>query len=130
MSDDAKRIKEELENGKLKILEERVQGSVQIVAFSGRLTQGEGARLFSERMHQLLTNSHGLSKLVLDVQDVQAFDSDGIGEMLSVFSYGRKLGVVVVLLTKPDSRLVGILDFTKLYNVFHVAYSLESALEI
>ena len=112
----------------LKILEERVQGTVQIVSFSGRLIQGEGAQLFSKRMHELLTNASGLSKLVLDLQDVQTFDSDGIGEMLSVFTYGRKLGVLVVLLTKPDSKLVGILDFTKLYAVFPVAYSLESAL--
>src|SRR5215472_3102843 len=114
--------------GDLKILEERVQDTVRIVSFSGRLIQGEGAQLFSKRMHELLTNASGLSKLVLDLQNVQTFDSDGVGEMLSVFSYGRKLGVVVVLLTKPDSKLVGILDFTKLHAVFLVAYSLESAL--
>lgn len=114
----------------LRILEERVQGTVRIVSFSGRLTQGEGARLFSTRMHELLTNASGLSKLVLDLQDVGTFDSDGVGEMLSVFSYGKKLGVLVVLLTKADSKLVGILDFTKLHTVFVVAYSLESALAI
>lgn len=114
----------------LRILEERVQGTAQIVSFSGRLIQGESARLFSKRMHELLTNASGLSKLVLDLQDVQTFDSDGVGEMLSVFTYGRKLGVVVVILTKPDSKLVGILDFTKLHSVFSVAYSLESALAI
>lgn len=118
--------------GELRIVEERVQGTVQIVSFSGRLIQGESAQLFSKRMHELLTHASGLSltKLVLDLQDVQTFDSDGVGEMLSVFSYGRKLGVLVVIITKPDSKLVGILDFTKLHAVFTVAYSLESALAI
>lgn len=98
---------------------------VTVMEFSGRVTLGESSVLFREAVREALWNGH--RKLALDYGDITYQDSSGNGELVSAFTIARNSGGELVLfdLTK---KIHDLLQITKLYTVFDVYDSRESAL--
>ncbi len=96
-------------------LTSRQVGDVVVVDAAGRITLGEGASAFREKIRELV--SEGQKKILLNLGEVSYIDSSGIGEMVSGFTTVTNNGghLKLVGLSK---RVKDLLQITKLYTVF------------
>lgn len=104
-------------------LTNRKVGDVTVIDAVGRITLGEGASSFRDRIRELA--SQGNKKLVLNLSDVTYIDSSGIGELVSGFTTVANQGGQLKLLNLTK-RIQDLLQITKLYTVFEV-YDDEAA---
>jgi len=95
----------------------RQVGDVTVVDAVGRITLGEGASTFRDKIRDLVSN--GQKKLLLNLADVSYIDSSGIGEMVSGFTTVTNQSGQVKLLNLTK-RVKDLLQITKLYTVFEV----------
>lgn len=95
----------------------RQVGDVTVVDAVGRITLGEGASTFRDKIRELAAGGH--KKLLLNLGEVSYIDSSGIGEMVSGFTTITNQGGVVKLLNLTK-RVKDLLQITKLYTVFEV----------
>ena len=95
----------------------RQVGDVTVVDAAGRITLGEGASLFRDKIRDLATG--GNKKLLLNLAEISYIDSSGIGELVSGFTTVTNQGGVVKLLNLTK-RVQDLLQITKLYTVFEV----------
>jgi anti-sigma B factor antagonist len=95
----------------------RQVGDVTVVDAVGRITLGEGASVFRDKIRELAAS--GNKKLLLNLAEVSYIDSSGIGEMVSGFTTVTNQGGVVKLLNLTK-RVKDLLQITKLYTVFEV----------
>ena len=95
----------------------RQVGDVTVVDAVGRITLGEGASTFRDKVRELAAAGH--KKMLLNLGEVSYIDSSGIGEMVSGFTtVANQSGQLKLLnLTK---RVKDLLQITKLYTVFEV----------
>lgn len=98
-------------------LSTRQVGDVTVVDAAGRITLGEGASDFRERLRELA--STGDKKILLNLGDVSYIDSSGIGELVSGFTTVTNHGGQLKLLGL-NKRIKDLLQITKLYTVFEV----------
>ena len=98
-------------------LSTRQVGDVTVVDAVGRITLGEGASMFRDKIRDLA--AAGNKKLLLNLAEVTYIDSSGIGEMVSGFTTVANQGGVVKLLNLTK-RVKDLLQITKLYTVFEV----------
>lgn len=104
-------------------LTSRQVGDVTVLDAAGRITLGEGASAFRDRIRELVAK--GDKKILLNLAEVSYIDSSGIGEMVSGFTTVTNNGgqLKLVGLTK---RVKDLLQITKLYTVFE-AFDDEAA---
>ena len=104
-------------------LTSRQVGDVTVMDAAGRITLGEGASAFRDRIREIVAK--GDKKILLNLADVSYIDSSGIGEMVSGFTTVTNNGgqLKLVGLTK---RVKDLLQITKLYTVFE-AFDDEAA---
>ncbi|MGD1091148.1 MAG: STAS domain-containing protein [Bryobacteraceae bacterium] len=95
----------------------RQVGDVTVIDAVGRITLGEGASTFRDKVRELVGS--GNKKLLLNLGEVSYIDSSGIGEMVSGFTTVTNQGGVVKLLNLTK-RVKDLLQITKLYTVFEV----------
>ena len=95
----------------------RQVGDVTVIDAGGRITLGEGASMFRDKIRDLA--AAGNKKLLLNLAEVTYIDSSGIGEMVSGFTTVANQGGVVKLLNLTK-RVKDLLQITKLYTVFEV----------
>jgi len=95
----------------------RQVGDVTVVDAAGRITLGEGASMFRDKIRDLATG--GNKKLLLNLAEISYIDSSGIGELVSGFTTVTNQGGVVTLLNLTK-RVQDLLQITKLYTVFEV----------
>ena len=95
----------------------RQVGDVTVVDAVGRITLGEGASAFRDKIRELASAGH--KRLLLNLGEVSYIDSSGIGEMVSGFTTITNQGGVVKLLSLTK-RVKDLLQITKLYTVFEV----------
>jgi anti-sigma B factor antagonist len=95
----------------------RQVGDVTVVDAAGRITLGEGASSFRDKIRDLVTG--GNKKLLLNLAEISYIDSSGIGELVSSFTTVTNLGGSVKLLNLTK-RVQDLLQITKLYTVFEV----------
>ncbi|HEX4771562.1 MAG TPA: STAS domain-containing protein [Bryobacteraceae bacterium] len=92
-------------------------GDVTVIDAAGRITLGEGASAFRDRIRELA--SSGDKKILLNLAEVSYIDSSGIGELVSGFTTvtgdGGQLKLVGL-----SKRIKDLLQITKLYTVFDV----------
>jgi anti-sigma B factor antagonist len=92
-------------------------GDVTVIDAAGRITLGEGASAFRDRIRELA--SSGGKKILLNLGEVSYIDSSGIGELVSGFTTvtggGGQLKLVGL-----SRRIKDLLQITKLYTVFDV----------
>lgn len=95
----------------------RQVGDVTVIDAAGRITLGEGASAFRDRIRELA--SSGDKKILLNLAEVSYIDSSGIGELVSGFTTvtgdGGQLKLVGL-----SKRIKDLLQITKLYTVFDV----------
>ena len=95
----------------------RQVGDVTVVDAAGRITLGEGASMFRDKIRDLATG--GNKKLLLNLAEISYIDSSGIGELVSGFTTVTNQGGSVKLLNLTK-RVQDLLQITKLYTVFDV----------
>lgn len=95
----------------------RQVGDVTVVDAAGRITLGEGASTFRDKIRDLA--SGGQKKLLLNLAEISYIDSSGIGELVSGFTTVTNQGGSVKLLNLTK-RVQDLLQITKLYTVFEV----------
>ena len=95
----------------------RQVGDVTVVDAAGRITLGEGASMFRDKIRDLATG--GNKKLLLNLAEISYIDSSGIGELVSGFTTVTNQGGAVKLLNLTK-RVQDLLQITKLYTVFEV----------
>ena len=96
-------------------LTSRQVGDVTVVDAAGRITLGEGASAFREKIRELVNNSS--KKILLNLGDVSDIDSSGIGELVSGFTTVTNSGGQLKLVGL-SKRVKDLLQITKLYTVF------------
>ena len=95
----------------------RQVGDVTIIDAVGRITLGEGASTFRDRIRELASSGH--KKQLLNLEEVSYIDSSGIGELVSGFTtLANQSGALKLL--KLTKRVKDLLQITKLYTVFEV----------
>ncbi len=95
----------------------RQVGDVTVIDAIGRITLGEGASTFRDKVRELVASGH--KKMLLNLAEVSYIDSSGIGEMVSGFTTVTNQGGVLKLLSLTK-RVKDLLQITKLYTVFEV----------
>jgi len=95
----------------------RQVGDVTVLDATGRITLGEGASIFRDKIRELATK--GEKKLLVNLSEVSYIDSSGIGEMVSSFTTVTNHGGQLKLLGL-NKRVKDLLQITKLYTVFEV----------
>ena len=95
----------------------RQVGDVTVVDATGRITLGEGASVFRDKIRDLAAK--GDKKILVNLADVSYIDSSGIGEMVSSFTTVTNHGGQLKLLSLTK-RVKDLLQITKLYTVFEV----------
>jgi anti-sigma B factor antagonist len=98
-------------------LTSRQVGDVTVVDAAGRITLGEGASTFREKIRELVNNNS--KKILLNLGDVTYIDSSGIGELVSGFTTVTNSGGQLKLVGL-SKRVKDLLQITKLYTVFEV----------
>ncbi len=98
-------------------LSTRNVGDVTVIDAAGRITLGEGASAFRDRIRDLATS--GVKKILLNLGEVNYIDSSGIGELVSGFTTITNGGGQLKLVGL-SKRVKDLLQITKLYTVFDV----------
>ncbi len=93
----------------------RQVGDVTVIDAAGRITLGEGASAFREKIRELVNNNS--KKILLNLGDVTYIDSSGIGELVSGFTTVTNSGGQLKLVGL-SKRVKDLLQITKLYTVF------------
>lgn len=96
-------------------LTSRQVGDVTVIDAAGRITLGEGASTFREKIRELVNNNS--KKILLNLSDVTYIDSSGIGELVSGFTTVTNSGGQLKLIGL-SKRVKDLLQITKLYTVF------------
>jgi anti-sigma B factor antagonist len=98
-------------------LQERQVGDVVVLDADGRITLGEGASLFRDKLSELQAKRE--LKLLLNLEKVSYLDSSGLGELVSGYNSIMESGGNLKLLNL-NKRVHDLLQITKLYTVFDV----------
>lgn len=90
-------------------------GDVTLLTLKGRLVYDDGDALLRSRINELV--AEGRLKIVLNLREVTAIDSCGVGELVGrLVSVRKKGGDVRLLNLSPRSHRV--MDISKLLDVF------------
>lgn len=104
----------------------RTAGDVTIVDVAGKITLGEGSSALRDKVREL--SASGSKKMLINLGDVNYIDSSGIGELVSAFTTVTNSGGALKLLNLTK-RVQDLLQITKLYTVFEVFDSEDTALK-
>lgn len=88
---------------------------VTVVDLSGRITLGEASGKLRETVRSLLDT--GVTKILLNLEQVSYIDSSGLGELVSAYTTARGKDCTVKLL-HVQAKVQDLLTVTKLYTVF------------
>ena len=105
-------------------IETRTEDGVKIVKLTGRLCLGSALDRFNSTMTELIDQSN--DKIVLDLEEVPAIDSSGIG-LLVRYLTTTKLTAGGIRLLKPSRFAVQTLKMVGLLNLFPIYEDLAEA---
>jgi anti-sigma B factor antagonist len=100
-------------------------GDVRVIKLSGKITIGTG----DVKIRELISNAldDGQKKILLDLAEVSAIDSSGIGEMVACYTTVTKRDGQLKLM-RLSPKINDILHVTQLITVFDVFDSEDEAL--
>jgi len=93
-------------------------GRVTILDLSGPIALGESSALFGKAIRELTNNDR--TKIILNLRDVSAIDSAGIGELVRAYILVKGRGGEMRLLN-PTKKVHDLLDLTRLLRVIEVS---------
>jgi len=105
-------------------ISQRIIGSVAVIDLKGRVTLGEGAEIFRDKINSLL--HQGQRNLVLNLSGVDYLDSAGLGEIVGTYATVRRQGGTLKLVGLT-ARIRDLLSITKLLTVFDTFDSEQDA---
>ena len=94
---------------------QRERGGVTILELDGRLTIGEGDIALREAILSLL--EAGESMILLNLREVKAMDSSGLGELVASKTAAAAQGASIKLLHVED-KVQRVVSMTRLIGVF------------
>jgi len=98
-------------------IQQREHEGIIILDLKGRLTVGQEATTFRERMQKLVPAGH--NSIILNMEHVDYVDSTGLGALVMCFTSVQKAGVKVKLLNLTR-RSIELLVMTTLSNIFEI----------
>ncbi len=98
-------------------IQQREHEGIIILDLKGRLTVGQEATTFRERMQKLLPAGH--NNIILNMEHVDYVDSTGLGALVMCFTSVQKAGGKVKLLNLTR-RSIELLVMTKLSTIFEI----------
>jgi anti-sigma B factor antagonist len=98
---------------------------VVILDLDGRITLGEGASSLRQAVKDLLMK--GERRIILNLTKVQYVDSAGLGELVGIYVTVRNQGGEVKM-TGVNSKILGLMQVTKLHTIFDVRTDESAAL--
>jgi anti-sigma B factor antagonist len=104
----------------------RTQGAVKIIKLRGRLGLGEPVDRLRATVEDLIAN--GGNRLVLDLEELAAMDSSGIGLLSRILTSTKQQGGSLKLVN-PSKFVVQTLKLVGLLNLFEVFNDPQSAAE-
>jgi anti-sigma B factor antagonist len=107
-------------------LETRCFGGTTVVYCEGRIVFRDEALALSEIVVDLLQQNHDV---VLDLTKVDAMDSAGLGELVSLYMLAKANGSNLVL-SGLNSRMHHLLELTNVSSLFEIFPTDEAALEM
>ncbi len=105
-------------------LETKTQDGVKVVKLKGRLSIGPALERFNATMTELLGAGH--NRIILDLEEVPAIDSTGIGMLVRFLTTTKRSGGAIRLL-KPSKFTVQALKMVGLLNLFAIFEELPQA---
>jgi anti-sigma B factor antagonist len=96
-------------------MSERTSGDVAIVSLNGKLNLGEATQRLHDKVNSLI--QQGRKKIVLNLGDVSAVDSGGLGELVRTLTTMQKHGGTLKVASLPK-RVHDLLVMTRLVTVF------------
>lgn len=101
----------------LSIAERRV-GSCSVLSLSGRLVAEDGARIFAEAVQSLIDD--GVVQFVVNLREVSALDSGGVGELVATYLRARRAGgdLKLVCLSSHACRVLAVAGLLKIFEAF------------
>jgi len=98
-------------------VEVRTQGAVKIITLRGRLSLGESVDKVTGALKDLLNAGH--IYFLVDLQEVPAIDSSGIGLLVRYLTNAKQKGGSLKLLN-PSKFAVQTLNLVRVLNLFEV----------
>jgi len=105
-------------------METRVVNDVSVLCCRGRFIYREEATAFSEKFAGLLTQRR---KIVVDLSELQALDSAGLGELVVAHMWARASGCSLKVVG-ASSRILQLFELTNLASVFDLYPTFDAAL--
>ncbi|MBZ0113255.1 MAG: STAS domain-containing protein [Thermoanaerobaculia bacterium] len=96
-----------------------------VIEASGRITIGQGDALLRDAVVAAVESGH--RKIALDLSEVRALDSSGVGEMVAAHRLVQSVGGRLVL-AGLSSKVGGVLAATRLTGILEIDSSLDTAL--
>ena len=96
-------------------ISERSSGNVTLVDLNGKLTLGEPTQRLHDKVNSLI--QQGRKNIVLNLADVSAIDSGGLGELVRTLTTMQKHGGSLKVANLPK-RVHDLLVMTRLVTVF------------
>ncbi|MER7000502.1 STAS domain-containing protein [Streptomyces sp. NPDC000410] len=100
----------------MKITSRQVEG-VTVLDMTGRFTIGIGDVAVRNSVHEALES--GAQRILLNLKNVTAVDSSGVGELVSAYARASNRGTKIKLVNLPE-KVQDILTITQLITVFDV----------
>ncbi|HUU91320.1 MAG TPA: STAS domain-containing protein [Phycisphaerae bacterium] len=107
------------------VIESRREGDTTVVALRGEVTVFSSPAL-RERLHRIAGEHPG--RIVMDLAETTYVDSSGVATFVEVLKMVRRHEGDLVLAGISD-RVRGVFEIARLADVFHMAPSVEEALE-
>jgi len=104
-------------------LETRTIVDVTVLSCTGRVTYGNEASAFSEKVAELLPYTR---QLIVELSGVEMMDSAGLGELVVVLMWAQASGCHIKL-AAPQERVQQLLELTNLASVFEIHPRLDEA---
>lgn len=98
---------------------------VTVLNLTGRLTLGDGTRIFRQLIIDVV--ALGKKKAILNLADVTHIDSTGLGELVKAHTTLRVNGGKLKLIKVP-SRAQALVQLTRLHTVFELFQTEDEAL--
>ncbi len=105
-------------------LDLKERGGISLLQLNGRLVDGAGDSELREAVEVLVGSGRG--RIILDLSEVNAIDSAGLGELVASERRVRAAGGALKVL-HPRERVLRVLDLAKVLPLFEIFETEEQA---